>query len=67
MFNKVRIANRGEIAVREFIRACRELGIATVAVFSGSRTERLYILSLPMKQCALGRQRLRTATSICRT
>jgi len=41
MFNKILIANRGEIAVR-IIRACREMGIATVAVFSEADREALH-------------------------
>ena len=42
MFSKILIANRGEIAVR-IIRACNEMGISTVAVYSEADAEALHV------------------------
>lgn len=42
MFNKILIANRGEIAVR-IIRACREMSIQTVAIYSEADKESMHV------------------------
>lgn len=53
MFSKILIANRGEIAVR-IIRACKEMGIATVAVYSEADKEALHVALADQSYCIGG-------------
>lgn len=70
MFEKILIANRGEIAVR-IIRACREMGIKTVAVYSEADRDSLHTLladeaicigPAPSNQSYLNMERILSAT-----
>ena len=72
MFNKILIANRGEIAVR-IIRACREMGIRTVAVYSEADKDCLHTLladeaicigPAPSSQSYLNMERILSADAI---
>lgn len=73
MFNKVMIANRGEIAVR-IIRACRELGVKTVMVYSKADADSLPVKmadeavcigAAPPSESYLLIERLLTVAAIC--
>ena len=53
MFTKILIANRGEIAIR-IIRACKEMGISTVAVYSEADKESLHVALADQAICIGG-------------
>jgi acetyl/propionyl-CoA carboxylase alpha subunit len=56
MFNKILIANRGEIACR-VIKTARRMGIGTVAVYSDADRDALHVEMADEKRCISGRRR----------
>ena len=66
MFNKILIANRGEIALR-IQRACRELGIPTVAVHSTADAEAMLAQAPSARYAAAHLAALRAAAAVLAT
>ncbi len=60
MFQRILVANRGEIALR-IIRACKELGVQVVAVYSEADHNAPY-LKLADRAICIGKDRVPTAT-----
>jgi acetyl-CoA carboxylase biotin carboxylase subunit len=63
MFRKILIANRGEVALR-IIRACREMGIATVAIYSDVDADSLHVRFADEAVCIGPAQNTRSYLSI---
>jgi len=63
MFSKILIANRGEIALR-IIRACHEMGIRTVAVYSEADKESLHVRFADEAICIGGAQSINSYLSV---